>query len=153
MSSPSRWHCRVNTQAVAGGAQSSTSVQPLERFQEASLDQRNGSFQLLNSLLGFIQFYASPSQENTPVTLGIMLALGLFFTSVITAFLKARLQAQTVNLGLEVHTALISMVYHKSLRLSNAAKNETPAGQITNLVCSLSFCWREFDWKLRMWWK
>lgn len=90
--------------------------------------------QLLNSLLGFIQSYSIPGEENKPVTLGIILAFGLFFSSVVVTFFNAQLQAQTVNVGLEVRTALMSMVYRKAIRLSNAAKNESSAGQITNLM-------------------
>ncbi|GJJ74849.1 ATP-binding cassette, subfamily C (CFTR/MRP), member 1 [Entomortierella parvispora] len=90
--------------------------------------------QLLNSLLGFITSYSIPGEENKPVTLGIILAFGMFFSSIIVTFFNAQLQAQTVSVGLEVRTALMSMVYRKALRLSNAAKNESSAGQITNLM-------------------
>ncbi|KAF8937350.1 hypothetical protein BGZ58_002845 [Dissophora ornata] len=89
--------------------------------------------QLLDSLLGFIQSYASPNDTSRmPVSLGIILAFGLFFCSVLVTFLNAQLQAATVNLGLEVRTALMSMIYRKALRLSNDAKQKSTAGEITN---------------------
>ncbi|KAG0305091.1 Multidrug resistance-associated protein 1, partial [Dissophora globulifera] len=88
---------------------------------------------LLNSLLGFIQSYASPDEaDHEPISLGIILAFGLFFCSVIVTYLNAQLQAATVNLGLEVRTALMSMIYRKALRLSNDAKQKSTAGEITN---------------------
>ncbi|KAH7052509.1 multi drug resistance-associated protein MRP [Linnemannia elongata] len=89
--------------------------------------------QLLNSLLGFIQSYASPNEaDHKPVALGIILAFGMFFTSLLVTFLNGQLQATSTNLGLEVRTALMSMIYRKALRLSNSARQKSTAGEITN---------------------
>ncbi|KAG0012631.1 hypothetical protein BGZ80_011617 [Entomortierella chlamydospora] len=89
--------------------------------------------QLLNSLLGFIQSYASSNEaDHEPVSLGIILAFGLFFSSILVTFLNAQLTAATVYLGIEVRTALMSMIYRKALRLSNDAKQKSTAGEITN---------------------
>ncbi|KAG0299913.1 Multidrug resistance-associated protein 1 [Linnemannia gamsii] len=89
--------------------------------------------QLLNSLLGFIASYASPNEEDhKPVELGILLAFGMFFTSILATFLNAQIQAASTNLGLEVRIALMSMIYRKALRLSNSARQKSTAGEITN---------------------
>lgn len=89
--------------------------------------------QLLNSLLGFIQSYTSPNEaDHKPVALGIILAFGMFFTSLLVTFLNGQLQATSTNLGLEVRTALMSMIYRKALRLSNSARQKSTAGEITN---------------------
>ncbi|KAF8949214.1 Multidrug resistance-associated protein 1 [Haplosporangium gracile] len=89
--------------------------------------------QLLNSLLGFIQSYASPNEaDHKPVALGIILAFGMFFTSLLVTFLNGQLQAASTNLGIEVRTALMSMIYRKALRLSNSARQKSTAGEITN---------------------
>ncbi|KAF9207492.1 hypothetical protein BGZ49_000307 [Haplosporangium sp. Z 27] len=89
--------------------------------------------QLLNSLLNFIQSFASPNEaDHKPISLGIILSFGLFFSSIVVTFLNAQLQAETVNLGIEVRTALMSMIYRKALRLSNDAKQKSTAGEITN---------------------
>ncbi|KAI1315141.1 hypothetical protein EDD11_001246 [Mortierella claussenii] len=90
--------------------------------------------QLLNSLLGFIQSYgyASTETEQKSVSWGIILAFGLFFASILVTLLNAQLQASTNNLGIEVRTALMSMIYRKALRLSNDAKQRSTAGEITN---------------------
>ncbi|KAG0212130.1 Multidrug resistance-associated protein 1, partial [Mortierella sp. NVP41] len=89
--------------------------------------------QLLKSLLGFIHSYASPNvADHKPVDLGIILAFGMFFSSVLVTFLNAQLQASATNLGIEVRTALMSMIYRKALRLSNSARQKSTAGEITN---------------------
>ncbi|KAG0271977.1 Multidrug resistance-associated protein 1 [Linnemannia exigua] len=89
--------------------------------------------QLLNSLLGFIQSYTSPNEaDHKPVALGIILAFGMFFTSLLVTFLNTQLTAMSTNLGIEVRTALMSMIYRKALRLSNSARQKSTAGEITN---------------------
>ncbi|KAF9935190.1 Multidrug resistance-associated protein 1 [Linnemannia zychae] len=89
--------------------------------------------QLLSSLLGFIQSYASPKEtDHKPVELGIILAFGMFFSSLVVTFLNGQLQATSTNLGLEVRTGLMSMIYRKALRLSNSARQRSTAGEITN---------------------
>ncbi|KAG0371434.1 hypothetical protein BGX24_001678 [Mortierella sp. AD032] len=89
--------------------------------------------QLLNSLLGFIQSYASPNEaDHKPVALGIILAFGMFFSSLLVTFLNTQLTAMSTNLGIEVRTALMSMIYRKALRLSNSARQKSTAGEITN---------------------
>ncbi|KAF9899194.1 hypothetical protein EC991_009336 [Linnemannia zychae] len=89
--------------------------------------------QLLNSLLGFIASYASPNEEDhKPVESGMILAFGMFFTSILATFLNAQIQAASSNLGLEVRTALMSMIYRRALRLSNSARQKSTAGEITN---------------------
>ncbi|KAF9129576.1 hypothetical protein BGW39_004014 [Mortierella sp. 14UC] len=89
--------------------------------------------QLLNSLLGFIQSYASPNEaDHKPVALGIILAFGMFFASLLVTFLNAQLTATSTNLGIEVRTGLMSMIYRKAMRLSNSARQKSTAGEITN---------------------
>ncbi|KAF9402245.1 hypothetical protein BGZ76_007353, partial [Entomortierella beljakovae] len=66
--------------------------------------------QLLHSLLGFIQSFASPNEaDHKPISLGIIIAFGLFFSSILVTFLNAQFQAGSANLGIEVRTALMSM--------------------------------------------
>ncbi|KAF9933078.1 Multidrug resistance-associated protein 1 [Linnemannia zychae] len=89
--------------------------------------------QLLSSLLGFIQSYASPNEaDHKPVALGVILAFGMFFSSLLVTFMNAQLSAMSTNLGIEVRTALMSMIYRKALRLSNSARQKSTAGEITN---------------------
>ncbi|KAG0029018.1 Multidrug resistance-associated protein 1 [Podila clonocystis] len=91
--------------------------------------------QILHSLLGFIASYASPHPEvHKPVSWGVILAFGLFFCSIIVTVLNAQVMALSFDLGIEIRTALMSLVYRKALRLSNAAKQKSSAGEITNYM-------------------
>ncbi|KAF9137953.1 hypothetical protein BGX30_009752 [Mortierella sp. GBA39] len=85
---------------------------------------------LLNQILNFIESYSSG--EPQPVSLGIILAFGMFFASVLSAFCVGQFYQTAINIGVEIRTALIAMVYRKSLRLSNAAKQSNTAGEISN---------------------
>ncbi|KAF9302959.1 Multidrug resistance-associated protein 1 [Mortierella antarctica] len=91
--------------------------------------------QILHALLGFITSSASPRPEDhKPVSWGIILAFGLFFCSIIVTVLNAQVMALSFDLGIEIRTALMSLVYRKALRLSNAAKQKSSAGEITNYM-------------------
>ncbi|KAG0092465.1 Multidrug resistance-associated protein 1 [Podila epicladia] len=91
--------------------------------------------QILHALLGFITSYTSPRPEDhKPVSWGIILAFGLFFCSIIVTVLNAQAMALSFDLGIEIRTALMSLVYRKALRLSNAAKQKSSAGEITNYM-------------------
>ncbi|KAF8938141.1 multidrug resistance-associated protein 3 [Dissophora ornata] len=85
---------------------------------------------LLNSILGFIGSYATPDPQ--PVSLGIILAFGMFFASLLNSFFMAQYFQASMNIGIEARTALIAMIYRKSLRLSSAAKQKSTAGEINN---------------------
>ncbi|KAG0197883.1 Multidrug resistance-associated protein 1 [Mortierella sp. GBA30] len=85
---------------------------------------------LLNQLLGFIGSYNTPTPQ--PVELGVILAFGMFFASILNSFFMAQYFQETMNLGVEARTALIAMIYRKSLRLSSAAKQKSTAGEINN---------------------
>ncbi|KAF9207493.1 hypothetical protein BGZ49_000308 [Haplosporangium sp. Z 27] len=83
--------------------------------------------QLLNELLGYIQSY-----QEQPIALGLILAFGMFFTSILNSFFMAQYFQEAMNIGIEARTALIAMIYRKSLRLSSAAKQKSTAGEINN---------------------
>jgi len=87
--------------------------------------------QLLNELLGFIGSY---QQDGTPqpLALGIILAFGMFFASLANSFFMAQYFQTCMNVGIEARTALIAMIYRKSLKLSSAAKQKSTAGEINN---------------------
>ncbi|KAH7052510.1 hypothetical protein BKA57DRAFT_533718 [Linnemannia elongata] len=95
--------------------------------------------QLLNALLGFIESYQTITladgtlfRDPKPVSLGIILAFGLFFSTLTVSFMTAQYFAATSILGLEIRTALIAMIYRKSLKLSTSAKQDSTAGEISN---------------------
>jgi len=86
--------------------------------------------QLLSQLLGFIGSFQSPNHQ--PVELGIILAFGMFFASLLSTFCMAQFFQLVMNVGIEVRTGLIAMIYRKSLKLSSAAKQKSTAGEINN---------------------
>ncbi|KAF9180847.1 hypothetical protein BGZ50_005879 [Haplosporangium sp. Z 11] len=85
---------------------------------------------LMNELLGFIGSYDTDTPQ--PVELGIILAFGMFFASLLNSFFMAQYFQAAMNFGVEVRTALIAMIYRKSLKLSSAAKQKSTAGEINN---------------------
>ncbi|KAG0261148.1 Multidrug resistance-associated protein 1 [Mortierella polycephala] len=86
--------------------------------------------QLLNELLGFIASQGTPNPQ--PVELGIILAFGMFLASILNSLCMAQYFQVCLDVGIEARTALIAMVYRKSLKLSNAAKQKSTAGEINN---------------------
>ncbi|KAF8937351.1 multidrug resistance-associated protein 3 [Dissophora ornata] len=86
--------------------------------------------QLLNNMLSFINSYQTPTPQ--PVALGVILAFGMFFASVLNSFCMAQYFQASMNIGIEARTALIAMIYRKSLKLSSAAKQKSTAGEINN---------------------
>ncbi|KAF9107851.1 Multidrug resistance-associated protein 1 [Mortierella sp. GBA35] len=86
--------------------------------------------QLLDELLAFIRSYQTGNPE--PVALGIILAFGMFFASLINSFFMAQYFQSAMNVGIEARTALIAMIYRKSLKLTSAAKQKSTAGEINN---------------------
>ncbi|KAI8345227.1 ABC transporter type 1, transmembrane domain-containing protein [Mortierella sp. GBAus27b] len=85
---------------------------------------------LMNQLLSFIGSYSTPNPQ--PVSLGIILAFGMFFASLLNSFFMAQYFQASMNIGIEARTALISMIYRKSLKLSSAAKQKSTTGEINN---------------------
>ena len=94
--------------------------------------------QLLGKLLDFVQSYKATSTTGEkeavpdPLALGVILAFGLFVASLVVTFVSAQYYAETTNLGIEIRTALVAMVYRKSLRLSAGARQKSTAGEISN---------------------
>ncbi|KAF9971485.1 hypothetical protein BGZ73_005585 [Actinomortierella ambigua] len=96
--------------------------------------------QLLNLLLTFIQTYKKeergdgllPFSDPQPLALGIILAFGMFFTSLMVVVVQSAFAMFTINMGSEIRTGLIAMMYRKSLRLTADAKQKLDPGKITN---------------------
>ncbi|KAF9942250.1 hypothetical protein BGZ67_002583 [Mortierella alpina] len=97
--------------------------------------------QLLNELLAFIGSFQTPNPK--PLEVGIILAFGMFFASLLCSFCMAQAFQVALNLGIEARTALIAMIYRKSLKLSSAAKQKSTAGEINNHMSVDSERWSE----------
>ncbi|KAK3841197.1 MAG: multi drug resistance-associated protein MRP [Linnemannia gamsii] len=85
---------------------------------------------LLNELLSFIGSYSTPNPQ--PVSFDVILAFGMCFASVLNSFFMAQYFQVSLDVGVEARTALIAMIYRKSLKLSSAAKQKSTAGEIIN---------------------
>ncbi|KAF9165613.1 Canalicular multispecific organic anion transporter 2 [Actinomortierella ambigua] len=86
--------------------------------------------QLLDKLLSFIESYRVETPE--PVSLGLILAFGMFFSTLTTSMFENQFSILIANVGIEVRTALVSMIYRKSLKLSPDARQQSTAGEISN---------------------
>ncbi|KAF9197581.1 hypothetical protein BGZ59_005306, partial [Podila verticillata] len=95
------------------------------------------AFKLLGSVFQFmlpvlvreIMAYIESDQDG-PVARGVILALGMFFTSVIVSFSHGQYFKKDVEACVEIRGGLISMIYRKALVLAPSAKNNV--GEITN---------------------
>lgn len=82
---------------------------------------------LLKELLNYLE-----DHESKPVSYGITLALGMFIASLFASLLNTYNRYQMLILGVASRSALISMIYRKSLRLSAGSRNESSSGKIAN---------------------
>ncbi|KAF9959717.1 hypothetical protein BGZ72_008964 [Mortierella alpina] len=97
--------------------------------------------QLLNELLGFIGSFQTLDPK--PIEVGVILAFAMFFASLLCSFCAAQAFQVAMILGIEARTALIAMIYRKSLKLSSAAKQKSTAGEINNHMSVDSERWSE----------
>ncbi|KAF8975827.1 hypothetical protein BGZ52_008544, partial [Haplosporangium bisporale] len=89
--------------------------------------------ELLDRLLSFTNSYSG--EEGVvpqPASLGIILAFGMFFSTILSALLDAQFVQLALNVGIEARTALVSMIYRKALKLSPLAKQSLTPGEISN---------------------
>ncbi|KAK5801846.1 P-loop containing nucleoside triphosphate hydrolase protein [Linnemannia elongata] len=94
---------------------------------------------LLDRLLKFIATYSASSgseELETPeqVWVGVVLSLGLTAASIGASVGSAQFIQLVTNLGISLQSALVSMVYQKSLRLSSGARRGASVGEIQNLM-------------------
>lgn len=65
---------------------------------------------------------------------GYYAAAALFVVPTIALLIQNQSQQMQFRLGIQVKTALVVTVYSKSLRLSNAARQEKSVGEIVTLM-------------------
>ncbi|KAG0306642.1 hypothetical protein BGZ97_000667 [Linnemannia gamsii] len=101
---------------------------------------------LLKELLNYLEEY-----ESKPVSYGITLALGMFTASLFVSLLSTYNRYQMLILGIASRSALISMIYRKSLRLSAGSRNEASSGKITNHMSVDADQWWNAIMYISMW--
>jgi ABC-type multidrug transport system fused ATPase/permease subunit len=92
--------------------------------------------QLLRLLIKFVTDYTKSAKagEPIPLTRGLLISVAMFIVSVVqTAFLHQYFQ-RAFDLGMKIKSSLTSVVYNKSLVLSNEARQESSTGDIVNLM-------------------
>lgn len=92
--------------------------------------------QLLRLLIRFVNDYSQSLEEGEPLPLtrGFMIAGGMFMVSVTqTAFLHQYFQ-RAFDMGMSIKSSLTSVIYNKSLSLSNETKQASNTGDIVNLM-------------------
>ena len=110
----------------------------------------DSSFQLcslLNPMLMrlFIVFMTDP---DAPGQDGLWLALAIFVTTALMQPLQNYSFLVQNGMGIRQRAALNALIYRKSLRLSNAARQEASVGQIVNLMSNDANRFPEFAWCL-----
>lgn len=82
----------------------------------------------------FILCFDADKEQKYPPLNGLFIALGLFFTSVLSTFLQNQFYIKIFEVGLDTRGSLIALTYQKSLKLSLAAREKTSAGDILNMA-------------------
>ncbi|KAG0299954.1 Multidrug resistance-associated protein 1 [Dissophora globulifera] len=101
---------------------------------------------LLKQLLSYLEDY-----NNKPVSYGLTLAFGMFLSGLFSSLLNTYNRYQMLLIGVSTRSALISMIYRKSLRLSARSKNESTSGEIANLISQDADSWWDAVVSLSLW--
>lgn len=99
-------------------------------------------YELLDDMLSFVQpqilrylirFFNSDDEQDQPLK-GYLLACGLFVNSVFATALYNKFFILIYESSLGTKSALMTLIYHKALRLSPEARKERTTGDIANLL-------------------
>ena len=89
---------------------------------------------LLYGLLSSMQKGSGTLFQNLPDWSGWMFAALMFASLALRTCVENAMFQQTARVGFNVRCALQGAVYQKALRLSSASRQESPVGQIVNLM-------------------
>ncbi|KAM9362938.1 ATP-binding cassette sub-family C member 10 [Symphorus nematophorus] len=94
---------------------------------------------LLNSLVNFME------EEGAPVSTGVWCAVGLFVTSLLSAFLRNIFVFEVSKVALSARAALVSAIYGKALQVSGSGLAGFTMGEVVNLMSTdtdrvVNFC-------------
>jgi ABC-type multidrug transport system fused ATPase/permease subunit len=118
---------------------------------------------LLSLLLLYFQDTQNKSKETkmdstttipyykTSLSYGLFLVVAMFLAAILNSIFTAVSRQYLVFKGLEIRTALISMVYRKALRLSPGARQKETTGSITNHMSVDADIWGDSFLFLTMW--
>jgi hypothetical protein len=116
---------------------------------------------LLGALLDYIQDATggteaasqSPLSSSTekPLIYGLAIAFSIFAVQVASSILFANNLRTMYLLSTEIKSALVAMIYRKSLRLSPDSRRKSSTGAITNHMSVDADLWEEGTEALSMW--
>ncbi|KAF9911161.1 hypothetical protein BX616_010659 [Lobosporangium transversale] len=139
---------------LPGSMKSSTSHDNIDRqWRKNMKSNRSGRQTSLFRTVLQVQAHAmdvGTDQEKSPAY-GFLLAGAIFSVTFIGTILQAASKQYSIQLSLQVKSALISMVYRKSLRLSPESRNKSTTGEITNHMSVDADVWSEALLFLSMW--
>lgn len=84
--------------------------------------------------IGKIIYYYRHNDEGGNVGTAYIFAGALFITIMLYVFMMHPYSLSNLHGGMKLRVAMCSMIYRKSLKLSNTALGETTAGQVVNLL-------------------
>ncbi|KAG0270789.1 Multidrug resistance-associated protein 1, partial [Linnemannia exigua] len=87
---------------------------------------------LLGVLLDYITKSTTTTGTRPPIEYGIILAVGLFLSTFLATLASGQFFQCSHVLGIELRTALIGLIYKKSLVLSPGARQRSTVGEISN---------------------
>ncbi|CCF56859.1 hypothetical protein KAFR_0B05630 [Kazachstania africana CBS 2517] len=99
--------------------------------------------QLLRILIKYVTDYNKERKENTfysiteqqlPISKGFSIAIAMFFVGFIQTCVLHQYFLNAFNTGMNIKSALTSLIYQKSLVLSNEASAQSSTGDIVNLM-------------------
>ena len=90
--------------------------------------------QLLRLLISFVDSYRGGNPHPQPVIRGIAISLAMFAVSVVQTALLHQYFQRAFETGMRVKSSLTSMIYAKSMRLSNEGRASKSTGDIVNFM-------------------
>ena len=90
--------------------------------------------QLLRLLISFVDSYRSGNPHPQPVIRGAAISLAMFSVSVAQSALLHQYFQRAFETGMRVKSSLTSMIYAKSMRLSNEGRASKSTGDIVNYM-------------------
>ncbi|KAL2038498.1 hypothetical protein N7G274_008837 [Stereocaulon virgatum] len=90
--------------------------------------------QLLRLLISFVDSYRNGNPHPQPVIRGAAISLAMFAVSVSQTALLHQYFQRAFETGMRVKSSLTSMIYAKSMRLSNEGRSSKSTGDIVNLM-------------------
>ena len=85
---------------------------------------------LLSVILEYITI-ATTTEDSQPISYGIILAVGLFLATFLATLASGQFFQGSYVIGIELRTALIGLIYQKSLVLSPGARQRSTVGEIS----------------------